>query len=234
MLKLIELLFPKTCMGCGKFIKINAVNKWLCKDCEEDFELADSKYYKCEKCGRIIDYIGTCEFCSQNDVYYDQGYTIFEYEGKIRKSIINYKFNEMKCFSDYYSEIMADYFNNKCSNEYDYVTSVPLYRSKYWARGYNQSEVIAKKFSNKINVPYNRILKKIINTKQQSTLSATNRHKNIKDAFMCIKDIQNKNILIIDDILTTGSTINECCKTLKAAGAKKVDFIVLAYVYKDY
>ncbi len=110
---------------------------------------------------------------------------------------------------------------------------MPLHRFKKWKRGYNQTELIAKYMAKKLDIPYMDTLTKVRNTKTQSSLSAKHRETNVKNAFKCKCDIKGKRILLIDDIITTGLTINECSRILKRAGATRVDFAVIACVNDD-
>lgn len=176
--------------------------------------------------------------CNQHKVYYDRGYVIFEYEGQIKECIIKYKFKNRKSYSEYFAEVMAEHIKAKNDGTYkdiyDFITCVPLYKSKKRVRGYNQTELIAKRISRHLNIPFIKAIKKIRNTKQQSTLSAKEREINIKNAFECCVNVKNSSVLVVDDVLTTGHTINECSRMLKKAGADKVDFVVIACVYDRY
>ncbi len=233
--KLIQSLYPSKCLYCNKMLNINSDNKWFCNSCIDKFEIIDGKFDKCEKCGRIIEHKGNCAMCN-NNAFYDNGYVLFEYAGNIRDCIIRYKFNNKKSYSEYFADVMAEYIKLKTDGKYesiyDYITCVPLYKSKERIRGYNQTELIAKKLSKSLNIPYVRAVKKIRNTKQQSTLSEKEREINIKNAFKCCYNIKDRKILIVDDILTTGHTINECSRILKKAGADRVDFAAIACVNK--
>lgn len=106
-----------------------------------------------------------------------------------------------------------------------------MYITKRWARGYNQTELIAKGLSKKLNIKLkSNVLKKIRNTKKQSSLTKTERKQNIKDAFIVINenDIADKKIILFDDIITTGSTLNECSKILRKANVKEVAILTIA------
>ena len=127
----------------------------------------------------------------------------------------------MALYYTYLGSKMTEYYFEYIMESYDYITAVPIHKKKLKVRGYNQAELLAEYISEQINIPYCTILKRTVNTKPQNALSKKERVTNIKNAFSLIDniDIKNKSILIVDDIFTTGTTINECCKVLKKAGA---------------
>ena len=226
------IIYPAKCISCGTLINIK--NKYvLCDKCEKAFTAVCEGFFKCDKCGRIIEHNGKCKMCNMYDTGYDSGYCVLEYNDKVRRAIIKYKFKSAHRFSKYFGERMSNYIKDIDIEDYDFITCVPLHKLKKRIRGYNQSELLAKIISKNIGIEYIDALYKAVNTKQQSTLSANEREKNIKNAFRANLDINDKSILLVDDILTTGHTINECAKVLKRAGAKRVDFIVLACVNNE-
>ncbi len=187
-------------------------------------------------------------------IYFDEFLYCFEYKNLIRNLILKYKFSDCGYISNIFGNVIL---NNKKINEilkkYDIMISVPMDKIKKAKRGYNQTELITKYIEKNINLKYgydskiniiknienrdynniifnNKILTKNRITKTQSTLNAKKRIENIKNAFL-VKDkkiIENKNIILFDDIATTGSTINEISKTLKNAGANKILVLVIA------
>ncbi len=116
----------------------------------------------------------------------------------------------------------------------DYISYVPMHKSKPKLRGFNQNFLLAKGLSKKLNIPLGKnILLKIKDTKSQSSLNKRDRLLNLKDAFEVSNkaEIKSKNILLIDDIFTTGSTVSECARCLKTAGANKVYVLTVASGY---
>ena len=170
------------------------------------------------------------------DVYEDKYYTnhfyLFKYDGDIRKLLLNYKFKEMpylyrsliKFFQKYQKTYLQFDF-------YDIIIPVPISKNRMKIRGYNQSELIAKELSNISNIRLeNKILIKITNNIQQSLLDKDARAKNVQNVYKVTNydKIFDKKILLIDDIYTTGATLNECAKMLKQAGCKKIDIFTIA------
>ena len=165
-------------------------------------------------------------------MYYDYQIKILKYENIIRDKIIDYKFKEKTYLHKTFEKMIIN--NQKIYSflkKYDIMIPVPIYITKRWARGYNQTELIAKGLSKKLNIKLkSNVLKKIRNTKKQSSLTKTERKQNIKDAFIVINenDIADKKIILFDDIITTGSTLNECSKILRKANVKEVAILTIA------
>jgi len=210
---MIELIYPSVCGICNK---IN--EEYICEECKNKLE----KYL----INKIID-------CRKNkNVYYDYQIKILKYEKVVRENIINYKFNEKTYIYQTLEKILL---NNKkiysFLKKYDIILPVPMHKKRKWERGYNQTELIAKKLAKDLNLAvYSHVLKKIKDTKKQSTLTKLQRTQNIKGAFEItdISKIKNKNIILFDDIITTGSTLNECSRILKKAGVKEVTILTIA------
>ncbi len=197
----------------------------------------------CEICGKIAkSYI--CNNCLKNIeedpqiVKYNSNihcYT-FKYEGLIREKILQYKFFNKpylyKMFSEFFvkNEKVCGFLKN-----YDIIISVPMTKRKIAQRGYNQAELIAKEIAKNVaNLKLEKdILIKVKETKAQSTLNKNERLENVKNVYKVQNEqkIKEKNILLFDDIYTTGATCHECIKTLKLAGAKTVGILTIA---KDF
>lgn len=211
--KILNLIFPNVCGFCEK---IN--NNSLCKKCELNL----SKYeINCIK-----------DYTIDKQKYYDYLFCALKYENIVREKILKYKFNENSYLYKTFSKIIIK--NEKIYRFlklYDIIISVPMHKDRFAIRGYNQSELIAKEIAKQTKIYFEKnVLLKDKNTKVQSTLTKTQRTQNIKDAFFVknIDKIKNKKIILVDDIYTTGSTVNECSKVLKKAGAKKICVVTIA------
>ena len=210
MFDLLNLIYPNVCAFCNKIQKDS-----LCKKCEEKI-----KKYKNNNVIR-----------SKND-YFEELISIFKYEGLIREKIIQYKFEDKAYIYKTFAKIILK--NKKVCGllkKYDIIVPVPIHRKRKLQRGYNQTQLIAKEISKNIDIKLcGDVLIKSKNTIAQSKLNKNKRKQNIKDAFKVsnFEKIQGKNIILFDDIFTTGSTVNECSKILKKAGAKKVGVLTIA------
>ena len=113
---------------------------------------------------------------------------------------------------------------------FDQVTPVPLHWWRRWERGFNQSELLALTLQKRCGIPTVRALRRIRRTESQAGLSNTARRKNVAAAFECRADVRGKRVLLIDDVMTTGSTAAACAAALKRAGAKRVTLLTVARV----
>ena len=211
-INIIDMLFPQVCGICGKLNK-----EGLCNKCKINLEeLVENG---------IVNQ-------SLEGMYFDELIYIFKYEGLIRKFILDYKFHEKPYM---YISIVAFILKNKIIYEkmqnYDTIIPVPISKKRMKERGYNQSLLIAKKISQSLKIPLQtNCLFKTKNIIEQSKLNKEQRKENIQNVYkLKNKEIlKNKRILLIDDIYTTGSTVNECSKILQQGMPKKIDVLVLA------
>ena len=167
-----------------------------------------------------------------NQYYFEKHLYTFKYEELIRNLILKYKFEEKPylyhSFIYFFDNFQKKYFQNE---NYDIILSVPISKKRYKLRGYNQSSLIAKGIAASLNIKYeNNILIKTKNTQKQSLLNKELRKTNVENSYKVVNEkiIKNKNLLLIDDIYTTGSTLNECSRMLKKAGCKKITTYTLA------
>mgnify|MGYP004680576015 CR=1 FL=1 len=212
--KILNLIYPQICGMCGKINKNS-----LCKKCE--IELKKQVENQIINNGEEI-----------QDKYFNELMYIFKYEGQIRKLILDYKFNEK---SYLYLTFVNFLLKNKKIFEniknYDTIIPVPISKKRKKTRGYNQSLLIARKIAKLTDLELmNNCLVKTKNIIEQSKLNKEDRTQNIQGVYKLKNKqlIENKNILLIDDIYTTGSTVNECSKILKQGNPKKIGILVLA------
>ena len=233
--RILDLVYPPVCGICEKFNQ-----DFLCKKCQKMLE-AEAKFK--------IDKVDNQEYFFENHLY------IFKYEGIIRKLILNYKFNEKSfLYKTFVKFLLKNEKFFKILKSYDTIIPVPVSSKRMNERGYNQSELIANDIVKQIaetssehilnctlNTQKNNIQKikfecitdcliKNKNIIEQSKLNKEQRQKNIQGVYILKnkEKLINKKILLIDDIYTTGSTANECCKILQEAKPKKIDVFTIA------
>ena len=168
----------------------------------------------------------------KKEKYFEELMYIFKYEGQVRKLILDYKFNEKsylyKTFVNFLLKNEKIFENIK---KYDKIIPVTISKKRNKERGYNQSMLIAEEIANKTNLELvNNCLIKTKNIIEQSKLNKEDRQQNIQGVYSLQNErlITNKKILLVDDIYTTGSTVNECCKILQQANPKTIGVLVLA------
>lgn len=231
---LLDLFFPKFCLGC----KIEGT--YLCLDCRGLLEIAEYQYCLCDKKPMrlpIDQKTGKCSRCQDkklSGLYFALPYS----EHFLTKRLI-YQFKYapyIKDLSHTLSSILVEHFVVSGKNtddiwENSLLIPVPLDKKKLKARGYNQSAELTKDLSRILQIPVaENILVKTKSTPPQMELSKEEREKNLEGVFV-VKNpepLSGKKIFLVDDVYTTGSTMNECAKILKEAGAKSVWGICLA------
>lgn len=208
---ILDLFFPNRCPICNDYIKYN---RFVCKNCL--FELKSSIAEDvCPKCGK-----SNCICCKK--LFYSYAEVCFYYENTAKSGIISLK-GESKNFGYYLGSLLGEKINNnEAIKDADFIVPVPMARKKLKERGYNQSYVIAKEISKKTKI---KILKKALfkkNSKVQHELSAKEREENVLSFYKGKENLNGRKIIICDDVLTTGNTLNRCAELLIDMGATEV------------
>lgn len=223
------ILFPRRCPICDKALKLDG--KKICGDCVS--KLVYITEPRCKKCGKQLMKMEQeyCYDCKNKRHMYKTGVAAFSHVGDIKKSIYRIKYNNKREYVDFYGEELMKRFGNEIKIwNCDALIPVPLHRSRKIKRGYNQAEIIAKKISKLSGIPvYKGVLKRVKKTKPQKELNDNERKKNVENAFKIQGNIvELKKVIIVDDIYTTGSTIDACAKQLLKNGVQEVYFICLS------
>ncbi|WP_157142793.1 ComF family protein [Brachyspira pilosicoli] len=221
-----NILFPNHCIICKNIIQSDKIN-YICLDCINKLSyIHRDDYIRCSRCGRIIDTKDSTCICSYENIYFDECKSMLYYDDKTSNLIHKMKFSHRYLICKDFAVMLSFYYKDYI-NKFDVVSFVPLGKNRLLERGYNQSELIARHISKIINIPL--IENIIIRKKESKPLSMIKRkelrEKAIKNAFKInqkYKFNNNKkiNILVIDDVFTTGSTLNEMSLELR-----KLDFI---------
>lgn len=187
----------------------------------------------CKRCGKPVlsqqqEY---CFDCSKRTVNYESGHSLWVYDVISSESVFYYKYGGKQFYADFYAEALVcfygDWIASLCVQQ---LIPVPLSRQKLKVRGYNQAGILAEKIGDKLQIQVNSSgLVRVHSTAPQKELGKAEREKNLRDAFLAneknLKGIRR--VLLIDDIYTTGSTVNYCARALKMAGVEKVWFLTL-------
>lgn len=200
-------IFSNKCLICN----VKDIYKYnICNDCYCNLEeYRDSLDYKFK--------------------YLDEIYINYYYNNFLKEIVVDFKYNEKTYLNRFFGEMYINkIFEEKLNKEYSLITYIPM--TKYYEnkRGYNQSKLISEYISKNTLIETKELLYKNRNNKRQKDLSKEERYENVRDIFSCREDVSDKNILIIDDIVTTGYTLDFAAKALKELGAKKVAAIVAA------
>jgi ComF family protein len=221
-----DILFPKNCVGCGE------EGGWLCDKCYE--KLFFNSPQACLFCSKFITYSSICKDCVKKSAL-DGLVVLYGYEEKnvIARLIKLFKYSGVEDIVEVWERVFADYFWEPKRMDFipEMLVPVPLHSRRERERGYNQAELIARvvnhHFPDAVLDAQSLVRKKY--TEQQAKLTREKRILNIQDVFIWrAKESCPSQVLLIDDVFTTGSTMQECAKTLKRAGAREVWGLVLA------
>lgn len=232
--KALDMIFPRRCPVCDEAVDIPG--RMICTDCEGAFKEVSEPY--CMKCGRPVadDSMYLCDECSGKAFDYVRGRAAFEYDDSLKESIYRFKYGGRREYADYYAIPMAKLLGSWIhSVRPDAFVPIPLHKSRLRKRGYNQAELLATGLGRITGVPVrNDILIRSGKTAAQKGLGASERQNNLKKALKISADVVKlKNIILIDDIYTTGSTINAAASCLRQSGVRNVYFAVLGIASKS-
>lgn len=233
--KLLSNLFPSYCLLCRKTLTGQAAGRCteICQDC-----MSSLPYNRCccVLCALPLpEHIGAevlCGRCIKKTPAFDYAYSLFRYEGDIKRLVHQLKFGEKITYARSLGELLYELLVAKLlaeDDKPDCLLPVPLHKSRLRQRGFNQSIEIARVLSRKLQLPieYDAVMRQR-STSAQTGLNAKQRQKNIKGAFTVKKDVEGKHVLIIDDVMTTGSTVNELAIVLKKNQAARVGVLSIA------
>ncbi|MBU5676652.1 ComF family protein [Alkaliphilus sp. MSJ-5] len=229
---LLELIYPSKaiCYMCNNSIEKEAKYS-LCLNCYNAIPFIPDHY--CIKCGiplRMIEDGPNCEECKGSHHYFHRAISVVKYEEDIKKLIYRFKYSSQTYLARLMGSMMAHKLNQE-GTAIDLILPVPLYKGKERERGFNQATLLCKYIAKETNIPINiDVLIRVKNTKVMHNLSKKERQENVNDAFKVLDEgvIMNKNILLVDDIFTTGATVNVCSRLLTTHGAKSVTVLTFA------
>ena len=218
----VQIMCPRDfpCMGCGsEAVRANG----LCDKCRERMKLLkiDSA---CPVCGHYSKDGDLCSFCERTKHDFDRAFVVFSYEEPIKEIIKGYKFSGRRYYGERFFDIMAQALPERIAENLSVVTAVPLHPRRFKQRGFNQSEILARGVAQRLNVHYDQLLKRTVYTRKQSL---SKKHQSMTGCFEAVKNVYGS-VLLIDDVLTTGSTADGCAAELKAAGAERGYVLTLA------
>lgn len=206
---LLDLIYPPRCMLCRKLLQKG--EKHICHNCASELPDYDGAPPQVEHATRCV--------------------VTFAYTGALREAFLRYKFEGYRHYAPQFGAWMAVTIRDKLMGQFDILTYAPVSEKRKRERGFDQSELLCQSVSKALDVPVLRTLEKRTHTAAQSSLhDAAARAKNVSGVYRALdaKNFRGKRILIIDDIVTTGATLGECCRVLIDAGAQSVCCAALA------
>jgi len=233
----LQFLLPPQCHCCEKFLEEG--QQGICPDCLSKIRWIEPPL--CTLCG--VPFLSSevenhpCGACLTRGKYFTMARAVGYYEGPLREAIHRWKYEEKNYLTLFFGEKLAEGFCRYWDPQsFDLIIPVPLHSKRLRERGFNQALLLVKELSRRTRIPYSkRLLQKRILTPPQVNLSGGEREKGVRGSFHIQRDeeIEGKSILLVDDVYTTGATVNECSKVLLKAGAERVDVLTIAHAIKN-
>jgi ComF family protein len=228
---LIELFYPSNCVGCGQPQEAGIL---LCNKCKGTSPRIQAPFCRC--CSRPFEGLITQEFacpnCEDRVPAFDCAVSIYQPKGVLRDLIHRFKYGRQfylrRVLTEYLAETMQD--SRMQMLPVDALVPVPLHPTRLRERGFNQADALAETLSSKRDLPVLRCVERRRYTSTQTRFDRFERMRNLRNAFAMRKnsDVRGKHLVLLDDVLTTGSTLHECALVLRAAGAESVRAITVA------
>jgi ComF family protein len=236
---LIDIIYPPRCAVCGQFLWQGPLTRdrrsgWFCCACMADFRPVASPL--CPICGQPFPSEGgddhLCEDCMTNRPFYKAACAPYRYEGAMMSGIHRLKYGSKSFVADALGPLLASFAQERfIGSRPDLIMPVPLHPRRLRERGFNQSLLLARHVSRTLEIDLDRLsLRRVRYTPSQASLAKKDRQLNVRGAFQFEQTgaVRGKTVLLVDDVVTTGNTLNECARVLKEAGAQTVFGLSLA------
>ncbi len=218
---LLDIIFPVFCLGCGK------EGDWICPECFK--RIKPETRFICRLCGHYSDLNIVCDKCAKKS-FIDRflAAALYDENKVLQKAIHAYKYKFISSLSRPIAKVLIAYLENYFKaagiDKRILAVPVPLHRKRLSERGFNQAELLAMEVTAHFGLEFADILKRTAYTSAQARLDEAARAENVRDAFrVCVPErARGRKILLVDDVFTTGATMQECARALKKAGAKEV------------
>ena len=231
MKSLLDMLYPRQCVGCG--VVSPEAFRYLCWDCWSDTMRIEAPF--CDLCGDpvagTVDHAFICYACSAERPAFDRARSAARYDGVVGEALRQLKYEKALWLAPDMAEILHNCLKAEFHGcTFDLIVPVPLYHVRRRERGYNQSALLAGELGRRMDCPVGtKHLRRIRPTATQTNLTAKERLSNVASAFQQqAKGLVGQRVLLVDDVMTTGATVNACAKSLKKGGAASVHVITVA------
>ncbi len=222
-----QLLFPLRCPMCDE--PVRPFGALICPECMGKKKMLAAPY--CMKCGKSIsEDVEYCRDCRRKEHVFVRGRALYEYDS-VAATIYRFKYGGRQEYADFFGEELAFYLGSFIKEiKPDVLIPIPLHKMRQRGRGYNQAALLARALGERMGVPvWEKYLLRVKNTTPLKRLNPKERQNNLKKAFIISRnDVKLKTVILVDDIYTTGSTIDEAARTLLESGVERVYFVALA------
>lgn len=221
----LSLFYPPTCEGCGAEV---GPGEYLCHPCQACAPRILPPF--CSKCSEpffgAISNPFSCSNCANQTLHFDAAVAAYRARGIVRRLIHEFKYHQHEYLRHIIGDWLAEVVNDGRLDpaQFNVIIPVPLHPAKQRERGFNQAVLLARSFSARTGIPMKAALNRVLFTRTQTAFDRAERRQNLRNAFRLRtgQDVQGLRVLLIDDVLTTGSTLSECARVLKKAGAASV------------
>jgi len=233
--RLLNIIYPKICIVCHNPLEINAIDNLLCLDCW--MRIKKNTPPLCTICGRQIRVIqitkSVCPNCQRQSFSFDRAFSPCVYEGIVRELIHKFKYQNKDHINSLLARLLIEFIYQYriALNLFDLVIPIPLHRIRLREREFNQAELIARRIAEEFSLAFSPSnLWRRHHRQAQMELKEEERWENIKGCFALYnpEEVKGKNIILVDDVFTTGATCSEAASILKSAGAVSVFVLTLA------
>ena len=238
MISVLDIIYPRRCPLCDGVISAFEIKdgqlrrgRYIHRECSKSVKLVRGS--TCMKCGKPLGKNSTDEYCTdcvRAHHLFDRGFSVFEYRS-VSGSVYRFKYLGRREYAEFYAAAAQRLLGKRLMGlGIDAVIPVPMYKGKERKRGYNQADVFARAVSRTLHLPYRGdVIERKRDTVPMKELDAVGRRNNLKNAFNIVRnDVKFRCVLLIDDIYTTGTTIDEIARVLRMAGVKRIYFLTIA------
>ena len=223
--RMLGVLYPKRCVACDKVLLKIEKETGFCRDCASKIKLVGP--VACMKCGSPLkdNRVELCKNCKSIVRTFTQNKAIYQYTGEMKNAMYRFKYGNRRCYAKTFAKHGLHYYGSWIKGmDIEAIVPVPMYKKKEKQRGYNQAAVFAKALSDLTGIPVeSEIVRRERETEAMKQLNALKRKKNLLNAFsLQKKGVQFKKVLLVDDIYTTGTTMDEVAKVLKLGGVEEI------------
>ena len=233
--KALDLIYPRRCPVCDD--AVDEPGRLICRDCRDVFMQVGDTF--CMKCGCPVtdETKGLCDACTAASHEYDRGRVLFFYDEPLKESIYRFKYGGRREYADYYAQCLAAAFGRQIRDwAPDALVPIPIHPDRMRKRGYNQAGELAVRLGDLLKLPVREdVLVRTGKTRFQKELKADERQNNLKKALkISSDDVKLKNVVLVDDIYTTGSTMDAAASSLRGAGVENIYYVVVGAGVKGY
>jgi len=230
-----DIAYPKICLGCKTKLDAHLADEYICSRCRLKIKKNIPPF--CHSCGRHLEKDNRnksiCPSCLRNRLRFDRAFSPCLYEGVLKELIHEFKYKGKTHLGKPLSKIMTDFIREYALpvDYMDFIIPIPLHKARQREREFNQAEILGRHVASEFNKGLrNDLLRRERPTQTQTGLANERRFLNVTDSFSVTKDadLKGKNVLLIDDVLTTGATSSAAAAALKNAGAHIVFVLTLA------